>query len=50
MIKQEREEIDRMRAKEKITNRAPALDRFLNFDEVKYYRIFKELHMGLPAC
>jgi hypothetical protein len=39
MVKQEREEIERMRANEKIAKRAPALDRFLHFDEVNMLQI-----------
>lgn len=35
MVKQEREDIEHMRAEEIIEGRAPGLDRFLTFDEVK---------------
>jgi len=35
MVKQEREDIEHMRVEEKIAKRAPALDRFLDFDEVQ---------------
>jgi hypothetical protein len=35
MVKQEKEDIEHMRVEEKIAKRAPALDRFLDFDEVK---------------
>jgi hypothetical protein len=37
MVKKEREEIEHMRAKENIAKRAPALDRFLDYSEVKKF-------------
>jgi hypothetical protein len=45
MVKQEREDIEHMRAEEKIARRAPALDRFLDFDEVRKCNSYKNIYL-----